>query len=156
MVPIPPIKGTRNLHWIGDGNSLVTPKFKSSPLKMVGKEDDPFLLGFGNFSGAGILNFRADFMSKRWWKWWWAQYFFEVEIIELWLSSISGIRLTRHLIRDKYVRFKLCTMSLTWCLQRNHPITMQHHRSDANVMFILQDWEMIYISDSTVWVLLKL
>ena len=36
----------------------ITPrKFNSSPLKKLWLEDDPFLLGFGNFSGAKTLNF---------------------------------------------------------------------------------------------------
>ena len=33
--------------------NLTLPKFNSSPLKNDGKKDDPFLLGPGNFSGAG-------------------------------------------------------------------------------------------------------
>ena len=39
------------------------PKFNSSPLKKWCLEDDPFLLGFGNFSGA-MLNFGV-FHAKR-------------------------------------------------------------------------------------------
>ena len=35
--------------------SVPPPKFNSSPLKKGGLEDDPFLLGFGNFSGAMLV-----------------------------------------------------------------------------------------------------
>ena len=37
--------------WIG-GLGIAPPKFNGSPLQKWWLEDDPFLLGFGNFSGA--------------------------------------------------------------------------------------------------------
>jgi len=37
---------------LGPLKNIAHPKFNSSPLRRLWLEDDPFLLGFGNFSGA--------------------------------------------------------------------------------------------------------
>ena len=61
-------------------NLCITPlKFNSSPLKKGWLEDDPFLLGFSNFSGDSFWTFAGGGcnFSKKLPKWWWKMVIYE-------------------------------------------------------------------------------
>ncbi len=61
------------------------PKFNSSPLKKWCLEDDPFLLGFGNFSGENsLLNFGRVFVSR----WCWGMF---IAIGSCWSSAAANM-----------------------------------------------------------------